>query len=39
MRDAYDLHGAALLDCYRGATSVKLICHQDGTRDDVPASF
>lgn len=36
---AYDPHGAALLDCFRGDTSAMLICHQDGIRDDVPASF
>lgn len=36
---AYDLHGAALLDCFRGDTSAMLICHQDGARDDVPAAF
>lgn len=36
---AYDLHGAALLDCFRGETSAMLICHQDGGRDDVPAAF
>jgi SAM-dependent methyltransferase len=39
MREAYSLHGAALLDCFRGDTSAMLICHQDGTRDDVPAAF
>lgn len=39
MRRAYDPHGAALLDCYRGDASAMLICHQDGARDDVPASF
>lgn len=36
---AYDPHGAALLDCFRGDTSAMLICHQDGARDDVPAAF
>lgn len=36
---AYDPHGAALLDCFRGAVDAMLICHQDGARDDVPASF
>lgn len=35
----YELHGAALLDSYRGDPSATLICHQDGVRDDVPASF
>lgn len=39
MRNAYDPHGAALLDCFRGATGVMLTCHQDGARDDVPAAF
>jgi SAM-dependent methyltransferase len=39
MRHAYDPHGAALLDCFRGETSAVLICHQDGERDDVPAAF
>ncbi len=39
MTDAYDPHGAALLDCSRGETSAMLICHQDGGRDDVPAAF
>lgn len=39
MRDAYDPHGAAVLDCFRGATDAVLICHQDGARDDVPAAF
>lgn len=39
-RDApYDLHGAALLDCYRGDTDATLIVYQDGERDDVPANF
>lgn len=36
---SYDLHGEALLDCFRGDTDAVLICHQDGGRDDVPASF
>lgn len=36
---AYDPHGAAVLDCFRGDTAAVLICHQDGARDDVPASF
>ena len=36
---AYSPHGAALLDYYRGNRTATLICHQDGTRDDVPASF
>lgn len=36
---AYDPHGAALLDCFRGNTSAMLVCHQDGARDDVPAAF
>lgn len=35
----YDLHGAALLDCYRGDADATLIVYQDGERDDVPASF
>lgn len=35
----YDLHGAALLDCVRGDSDSVLVCHQDGVRDDVPASF
>ncbi len=39
MTDAYDPHGRALLDCFRGKTGAMLICHQDGERDDVPASF
>jgi SAM-dependent methyltransferase len=39
MTPAYDPHGAALLDCYRGEASAMLICYQDGTRDDVPAAF
>jgi SAM-dependent methyltransferase len=39
MNQAYRPHGAALLDCFRGDTAAMLICHQDGARDDVPASF
>jgi SAM-dependent methyltransferase len=39
MREAYDPHGAAVLDCFRGAADAMLICHQDGARDDVPAAF
>ena len=39
MKTAYQPHGAALLDCFRGDTSAMLICHQDGERDDVPAAF
>jgi len=39
MREAYNPHGAALLDCFRGEASAMLICHQDGVRDDVPAVF
>lgn len=39
MRRAYDPHGAALLDCFRGDTLAMLICYQDGVRDDVPAAF
>ncbi|HEY9620932.1 MAG TPA: class I SAM-dependent methyltransferase [Crinalium sp.] len=39
MKDAYNPHGAALMDCFRGDTSAILICYQDGVRDDVPASF
>jgi SAM-dependent methyltransferase len=35
----YDLHGAALLDCYRGDAAATLTCHQNGGRDDVPAAF
>lgn len=35
----YDVHGAALLDCYRGRVDGTLIVHQDGVRDDVPAAF
>jgi len=36
---AYEAHGAALLDCFRGDGAATLICHQDGERDDVPAAF
>jgi len=39
MEDAYNPHGAALLDCYRGQKDAMLIVHQDGERDDVPAAF
>lgn len=39
MTGAYDPHGAALLDCFRGDASAMLICLQDGARDDVPAAF
>ena len=39
MDQAYDPHGAALLDCFRGDASATLICQQDGERDDVPAAF
>jgi SAM-dependent methyltransferase len=39
MTRAYDPHGAALLDCFRGKSDAMLICYQDGKRDDVPASF
>jgi len=39
MKDAYDPHGAALLDCFRGDKDAVLICYQDSTRDDVPAAF
>jgi hypothetical protein len=39
MERAYDPHGAALLDGFRGDASAMLICHQDGARDDVPASL
>ncbi|MBE1527958.1 SAM-dependent methyltransferase [Sphingopyxis sp. OAS728] len=35
----YDLHGAALLDCYRGDDQATLLVYQDGERDDVPAAF
>jgi SAM-dependent methyltransferase len=38
MRSSYDPHGAALLDCFCGDDAM-LVCHQDGERDDVPASF
>lgn len=36
---AYDPHGSALLDCFRGDAAAMLVCHQDGVRDDVPAAF
>ena len=36
---AYDPHGVALLDCYRGDTAAVLTCYQDDVRDDVPAAF
>lgn len=39
MIQAYNPHGAALLDCFRGETEAMLICRQDGMRDDVPAAF
>jgi SAM-dependent methyltransferase len=39
MTAAYDPHGAALLECFRGDAAALLICHQDGVRDDVPAAF
>jgi SAM-dependent methyltransferase len=39
MQGAYNPHGAALLDCYHGDAEAMLIVHQDGERDDVPASF
>ena len=32
MKDAYNPHGAALMDCFRGDTLALLICHQDGAR-------
>ena len=38
MRAAYNPHGAALLDCYRGQADATLTVHQDGERDDVPAA-
>jgi hypothetical protein len=38
MTPAYDPHGAAQIDCFRGDTSSMLICHQDGMRDNVPAA-
>jgi SAM-dependent methyltransferase len=38
-RAAYDPHGAALLDCFRGEASATLVCWQDSERDDVPAAF
>lgn len=34
MIDAYNPHGAALLDCFRGDASAMLICCQDGARAD-----
>ncbi len=39
MTDAYDAHGAAVLDCFRGSADAPLICHHDGARDYVPATF
>jgi SAM-dependent methyltransferase len=39
MDPAYDPHGAALLDCFRGDATAVLSCWQDGERDDVPAAF
>ncbi|MFM9941348.1 MAG: class I SAM-dependent methyltransferase [Hyphomicrobiaceae bacterium] len=36
---AYNPHGAALLDYWRGNSTATLICYQDGKRDDVPAAF
>jgi SAM-dependent methyltransferase len=39
MNKAYDPHGAALLDCFRGEKTATLVCYQDGARDDVPAAF
>jgi len=39
MKGAYNPHGAALLDCYRGQTNALLTVYQDGERDDVPAAF
>ncbi len=39
MTDAYDAHGAAVLDCFRGSADAPLICHHDGARDYVPAAF
>jgi 2-polyprenyl-3-methyl-5-hydroxy-6-metoxy-1,4-benzoquinol methylase len=38
-REAYNPHGAALLDYWRGNAAATLICFQDGKRDDVPAAF
>jgi hypothetical protein len=32
VRDAYNPHGAASLDCFRGVASTTLIMHQDGAR-------
>ncbi|HTU61700.1 MAG TPA: class I SAM-dependent methyltransferase [Polyangiales bacterium] len=39
MNTAYNPHGAALLDCYRGKADAMLTVHQEGERDDVPAAF
>ena len=39
VKNSYDPHGAALLDCFRGDAEATLICYQDGARDDVPAAF
>jgi len=39
MKDAYNPHGAALMDCFRGDPAATLMCYQDGERNDVPASF
>jgi SAM-dependent methyltransferase len=39
MKAAYNPHGAALLDCFRGNVEAVLTVHQDGERDDVPAAF
>lgn len=39
MKSVYNPHGAALLDCFRGADDALLIVHQEGERDDVPAAF
>jgi 2-polyprenyl-3-methyl-5-hydroxy-6-metoxy-1,4-benzoquinol methylase len=39
MQNPYALHGAALMDYYRGDVGATLISHQDGQRDDVPAAF
>jgi hypothetical protein len=39
MTGAYDPHGAAVVDCFRGDASAVLIRHQDGARDNVAAAF
>lgn len=32
MKDAYNPHEVALMDCFCGDTLATLICHQDGAR-------